>query len=64
MLAEVYRYAKWRRKKTYLMNSHFVKINMCICSVLCQSCYVTVNKKKQGEKVRLYKPLQRIASTI
>lgn len=39
------------RKKAYLMNRHFIKINMCISSVLCQSCYITV-KTRRGGKVK------------
>lgn len=42
---------KFSRKKTYLMNSHFIEINMCISSVLCQSCYITV-KTRRGGKVK------------
>ena len=30
------------------MYGHFIKVNMCISSVLCQSCYITI--KRVGEE--------------
>lgn len=31
----------------YLMNSHFIEINMCISFVLCQRCNITVENNEK-----------------